>query len=88
MGGIYHHAVGTAIITEKLARLTKRISPSLAYTAGLLHDIGKVVLDQYISSALPLFYRELQNEVDFLELEKKHLGVNHTEVASQLAELE
>jgi putative nucleotidyltransferase with HDIG domain len=86
MGGIYHHAVGTAIITEKLARLTQRISPSLAYTAGLLHDIGKVVLDQYISSALPLFYRELQNEVDFLELEKKHLGVSHNEVGSQLAE--
>jgi putative nucleotidyltransferase with HDIG domain len=86
MGGIYHHAVGTAIITEKIARLTQRIPPSLAYTAGLLHDIGKVVLDQYISSALPLFYRELENEVDFLELEKKHLGVNHTEVGSQLAE--
>ena len=86
MGGIYHHAIGTAIITEKLARLTQRISPSLAYTAGLIHDIGKVVLDQYISSALPLFYREPENEVDFLELEKKHLGVNHTEVGSQLAE--
>jgi len=86
MVGIYHHAVGTAIITEKLARLTQRISPSLAYTAGLLHDIGKVVLDQYISSALPLFYKELENEVDFLELEKKHLGFNHTEVGSQLAE--
>ena len=86
MGGIYHHANGTAIITEKLARLTQRVSPTLAYTGGLLHDIGKVVLDQYIGSALPFFYRELQNEVDFLELEKKHLGVNHMEVGSQLAE--
>ena len=86
MGGIYHHANGTAIITEKLARLTQRVSPTLAYTGGLLHDIGKVVLDQYIGSALPFFYREVQNEVDFLELEKKHLGVNHMEVGSQLAE--
>ncbi|MGD2151166.1 MAG: HDOD domain-containing protein [Desulfobacterales bacterium] len=86
MGGIYHHAIGTAIITEKLARLTQRISASLAYTTGLLHDIGKVVLDQYIGPVLPLFYRELQNKVDSLKLEKKHLGVNHTEVGSQLAE--
>ncbi len=31
MGDIYHHANGTAIITEKLARLTQRVSPTLAY---------------------------------------------------------
>lgn len=86
MGGIYHHANGTAIIAEKLAKLTKKIPPALAYTGGLLHDIGKVVLDQYIASALPLFYRKLQNEVNFLELEKLHLGATHTEVGSRLAE--
>ena len=58
-GGLYHHAVGTAIISEKLANKTAKVKPGLAYTAGLLHDIGKVVLDQYIASVYPLFYRRL-----------------------------
>ena len=45
-GRLYHHAVGTALIAEKLADYTGSVEPGKAYTAGLLHDIGKVVLDQ------------------------------------------
>ncbi|MEJ2286672.1 MAG: HDOD domain-containing protein, partial [Desulfobacterales bacterium] len=61
-GGIFHHAVGAAVIAEKLADITGITEPSSAYTAGLLHDIGKVALDQFIVSSYPLFYRELNEE--------------------------
>ncbi len=85
-GGLFHHAIGTAIIAEKLADLTGMVKPGLAYTAGLLHDIGKVVLDQYVSSAYPLFYRQLYDESSsFLDTEKAILGIDHTEVGSDLA---
>ncbi len=85
-GGIYHHAVGTAVIAEKLAVLTGQAEPSLAYTAGLLHDIGKVALDQFIHSGFPLFYRELnEGEKDLSEVEKQVLGTDHTEVGAELA---
>ena len=85
-GGIYHHAVGTALIAEKLAVLTGKVESSLAYTAGLLHDIGKVVLDQYIISGFPLFYRQLNEEgKNFSEVEKQVLGTDHTEVGASLA---
>jgi putative nucleotidyltransferase with HDIG domain len=85
-GGIYHHAVGTAVIAEKLADLTGKVEPSMAYTAGLLHDIGKVVLDQFINSGFPLFYRQLNEEgKNFSEVEKQVLGTDHTEVGASLA---
>ena len=85
-GGLYHHAVGTAIIAEKLADYTGSAEPGLAYTAGLLHDIGKVVLDQSIASAYPLFYRKLfEEEKNFSEAEKEILGIDHTQVGSKLA---
>jgi putative nucleotidyltransferase with HDIG domain len=85
-GGLFHHAIGTAIVSEKLAALTGRIKPGLAYTAGLLHDIGKVVLDQYVSSAYPLFYRKLNDEdSSFSDTEKSILGIDHTEIGSNLA---
>jgi putative nucleotidyltransferase with HDIG domain len=87
-GGLYHHAVGTAVVAEKLARLTGRAKPALAYTAGLLHDIGKVALDQYLSSAAPLFYRRLsENEaLDFTQAEREVFGVDHTDIGQRLAE--
>ena len=85
-GGLYHHAVGTAIIAEKLADYTGSAEPGLAYTAGLLHDIGKVVLDQSIASAYPLFYRKLfEEENNFSEVENEILGLDHARVGNKLA---
>ena len=85
-GGLYHHAIGTAIISEKLASLNANVKPGLAYTAGLLHDIGKVVLDQYIGTSQPLFYRKLfEEETNFLEIEKTILGIDHAQIGFDLA---
>jgi putative nucleotidyltransferase with HDIG domain len=85
-GGLYHHALGTAIISETLAQVTGKVLPGLAYTAGLLHDIGKVVLDQYVAAAFPLFYRNVAQEgQSFLEAEKSILGIDHTQVGFDLA---
>lgn len=85
MGGMYAHAVGTALVAEKLARHTRRLPPAIAYTGGLLHDIGKVVLDQFIAPRRPLFYRDLAVDNDFLAAEERHLGIGHTEAGRQLA---
>lgn len=85
-GGLYHHAVGTATIAEKIAEVTGKVDPALAYTGGLLHDIGKVVLDQYIQAALPLFYRQVCEEgKNSAEAEKAILGIDHKVAGSILA---
>jgi putative nucleotidyltransferase with HDIG domain len=55
--------------------------------AGLLHDIGKVVLDQYIQGAFPLFYRQLHEEdKNFSEAEKTILGFDHCDIGASLAQ--
>jgi putative nucleotidyltransferase with HDIG domain len=85
-GGLYHHSLGCALIAEALARKTQCEDPAKAYTAGLLHDIGKVVLDQYMTTARPLFYRELMDtEEDVLAVEANVLRVKHTDVGAILA---
>ena len=86
-GGLYHHAIGTAIVAEKIARLTGKVVPAIAYTAGLLHDIGKVVLDQYIAGAYPLLYREFQDQPsELIEAELRILSVDHTITGEALAQ--
>jgi putative nucleotidyltransferase with HDIG domain len=86
-GGLYHHAVGAAVIAEKLARRTGAAKPGLAYAAGLLHDIGKVVLDQFVGAAYPLFYRQLieARTSDFTQVEQELFGTTHAAVGLRLA---
>lgn len=86
-GGLFHHALGTAQLATILASLTRKVNTSLAYTAGLLHDIGKVVLDQYIMDAYPLFYRNMvQGEENSIQVEQSILGTDHTQIGRMLAE--
>jgi putative nucleotidyltransferase with HDIG domain len=87
-GGLYSHALGTAMACERIARyLSCRISPDVAYTAGLLHDIGKVVLDQYVANAAPLFYRRIFNEgQDLIAVEKAYFDITHSQIGMHLAE--
>lgn len=86
-GGLFRHALGVASIAEKLAAFTGRTSSKKAYTAGLLHDIGKVVLDQYIAPAHPFFYRRTQEDiVDLCDVEKENFGQSHAEIGGLLAE--
>ena len=87
-GGVYHHAISAAIVSEHVSRLTGKSDPETAYTAGLLHDIGKVLLDQYVASAKPQFYRKIYSDGDeLLDVEKSLLGINHAEAGARLAEL-
>lgn len=85
-GGLFYHAIGVATLSEKIAADSEPALAKIAYTAGLLHDIGKVVLDQYVSDSAPLFFRKLsQEKTDFKTSEKKVLGITHCEAGGVLA---
>ena len=85
-GGLFTHALGVANTAKKIVGYTKDIRPEVAYTAGLLHDIGKLVLDRFVSEARPLFYKNMhKGDQQFLKLEQQILGTNHLEVGERLA---
>jgi len=87
-GGLYYHAIATATAAEQIAKLTKKAEPDIAYTAGLLHDIGKIVLDQFIAQVFPTFFDRIFNEKeDLLAVEENLLGIDHTAAGKRLAEL-
>jgi putative nucleotidyltransferase with HDIG domain len=86
-GGLFNHALGTAMMSEQLAAMTGIVSGDIAYTAGLLHDIGKVVLDQYLAQAYSYFYRKTQREnISLIDVEQDAFGVTHPETGGFLAE--
>jgi putative nucleotidyltransferase with HDIG domain len=85
-GGLFRHALITAQLSETIATALN-LNEGEAYTAGLLHDIGKIVLDQYIFPFAPFFYRKaLMEGADLKELERKYLGIDHAEAGKLLGE--
>lgn len=87
-GGLFHHAIRAAALADKLALYTHLVSPDEAYTAGLLHDIGKTALDQVMVHDYPLFYKKMTDETDLAltEIEKELFGYSHTDVGDILAD--
>jgi putative nucleotidyltransferase with HDIG domain len=84
-GGIFQHSIGTALIAQELAVFTKKAEPDIAYTAGLLHDIGKIPLDQVMAGNAPFFYRYTQEQGgDLCKAEKLKFGIDHTEAGMRL----
>ncbi len=86
-GGLWEHAVASAIIARLISeRVGESEDPSL-FTAALLHDIGKVVLDTFVDRYFEQIIA-LVNEGDhsFLEAESEMLGINHAEVGARITE--
>ena len=79
------HALCTAIATEVLAEVTERVDPQIAYTAGLVHEIGKLALAHACGAFFPLI-RACQQErrMTWEQAEKDVLGYEHAEVGARL----
>jgi len=88
-GDLGRHCLWTALAAKELANLTDdRVYQGLAFTSGLLHDIGKVV----ISDFLPEYAEEMEQRLqtsqvsDYITAEREVLGTDHCAVGGLLAE--
>ncbi len=86
-GMLWKHGVGVALASSAIAQRTRLPNASLAFTGGLLHDIGKVVLNTYVADAfVEIVSRVTDENMAFSEAEQVVLGVSHEEVGRRIAE--
>ncbi len=86
-GQLWQHSVGVALACEAIGTKTKQPNTNLLFTAGLIHDIGKVVLNQYVGKEYAEIARLVTEEKRaFNEAERMVLGYDHCEVGALLAE--
>jgi HD-like signal output (HDOD) protein len=86
-GALWANAVAGAVHARKLASLFNYPDPETAFTAGILRDIGKIVLEEFVGEQ----YAELEDyarkqKVDFCTAEHEVLGFSHTDLGYQLAD--
>lgn len=83
-GELWEHSVTTAVAARVIAGKLGG-EDNLAFTAGLLHDIGKLVLGAFLEGMQPSVSRETgPSGHSFLEAEKAILGVDHEEIGGRL----
>ncbi len=85
-GELWEHAVGTAIMADRIAERIGSPDRLTTYTAGLLHDIGKTVLNHYVDHYLDRIIEAIKTRKQtFLEAEREILGIDHQELGALIA---
>jgi len=84
-GELLKHSVGVAQGTEKLAAALEIEASGHTFTAGLLHDVGKIVLGTFVEvDAGPIMSLALGEGISFELAEQQVLGIDHAEVGAIL----
>lgn len=85
----WKHSLGVAMTCRVIARHLKegKDAQETYYMAGLLHDIGKVILDQYFHENFEEITRRVKSQgVSFYEAEKGVNSISHDEIGAFLGQ--
>lgn len=84
-GDFFRHSLTVAVAAQKIAKMLEICDADLAYTAGLMHESGKLALayacPEAISQARVLVDEQAYN---WLQAEEQVLGFNHTQISREL----
>lgn len=86
-GELWRHSVAVALTSQILSqRLSGRGDPML-YTAALLHDVGKVVLSEFVAEGFEAIRTlVVERRMSFQEAEAQVLGIDHAELGARICE--
>ncbi len=88
IGQLWRHCVATALAAEAIEEFHGKVAGSgVAFTAGLLHDVGKLVMDSLSEDYfMQIEMKADQDEKPFDEAELEILGIDHTEAGAMVLE--
>ncbi|MBI2891156.1 MAG: HDOD domain-containing protein [Nitrospirae bacterium] len=86
-GSLWVHSIMTAYGAQALATRHNRALRDTAFTAGLIHDLGKVILDRFLGEQFEAILGMVQSEnIEFPSAEKQVLGFDHAEIGAMAAQ--
>ena len=83
---VWRHSIAVAQGSKLIARIKSPENAYDAFTAGLIHDAGKLILDRYVFERKELFDEYMSNNTrhSHFEAEMGILGFNHAELAEKI----
>lgn len=86
-GDLWNHSMTTALLARLLSRNAGFELHDKAFTAGLLHDIGKIILNTYMKERFTEVLDTVKTQnVPFSEAEQRIFGFDHAMVGAKVAE--
>jgi putative nucleotidyltransferase with HDIG domain len=81
------HSISVGFFAQKLAQRLKLDNPDDYFVAGLVHDIGKVLMFQFMGQSFFHVASTAKNHrFSFYEAERKTIDSNHTEIGAWMME--
>jgi HD-like signal output (HDOD) protein len=78
------HSVAVAVLSDRIGRAAGFTYPDLAFTAGLLHDLGKVVIATWLGGPGALVPVP-EGGLSTIDLEREVVGLDHLEAGEAVA---
>lgn len=86
-GDLWKHSVATAIMAKMMSVHFKSVDAGVAFTVGLLHDVGKRFLSSFVAEDFQKIMDLAHNsEYSFMEAEEKILGMSHAQLGGLIME--
>lgn len=85
-GELLEGSVSTAILMVEIGSRARRMDLDAAYTTGLLHSIGKVVINQYFLKHGLELYGNANGETIDMMWERRLLGFDHAAAGAAILE--
>jgi putative nucleotidyltransferase with HDIG domain len=86
-GEMWSHAVACATLSRILLMAQNQPEDHALFTGALLHDVGKIVLNEFMGAAYDEVLRQVrEHHLSCLEAEQEVLGMDHARVGSILGE--
>jgi HD-like signal output (HDOD) protein len=84
----WRHCIGTALLTREVTTAVQFASDESDYVAGLVHDVGKIVM----AWTFPEHFTEIHRQAalgttDLVQLENEILGMDHAELGARYLEM-
>ncbi len=83
---LWERSMSNALSSSLLATIQGDVDKSAAYTAGLLQDIGEVVLERFLPSEANEIRGQVLHGHSRIEVENDLLGEDHATIGARLAE--
>ncbi|HKL00110.1 MAG TPA: HDOD domain-containing protein [Desulfotignum sp.] len=87
-GDMWRYSVSSAVLAKQVAVRLGLKGKNTIFTAALIKDMGKIVLEKYVADASGKITDLVANQhFSFQEAEKKALGIDHAELGAMIAKM-